>query len=112
MSMPRTTSAAGRKATKKSTAAIKPAGKRTRKSVKAEATGTAASTAPEPGSQITRTFKGRELVIDVVDGKFVFEGETYSSLSALAKSIVGYGISGPHFFRMAMPKPGKLTESK
>jgi len=48
----------------------------------------------------------------VVDGQFVFEGQTFTSLSALAKSIVGYGISGPHFFRMSMPAPGKLTGGK
>jgi len=59
--------------------------------------------------QIRRQYKGKELVIDVIDGQFVYEGQTFSSLSALATSIVGYGISGPHFFRMAMPKPGKLT---
>ncbi len=59
--------------------------------------------------QIRRTFKGKELVIDVVDGQFIYGGQTFSSLSALATKIVGYGISGPHFFRMAMPKPGKLT---
>jgi len=36
-----------------------------------------------------------------VEGKYKFEGETYASLSALAKHIVGYGISGPNFFRTA-----------
>lgn len=62
--------------------------------------------------QIHRTYKGKDLVIDVVDGQFIFEGQTFKSLSTLAKSIVGYGISGPHFFRMTMPQPGKLTEDK
>ena len=51
--------------------------------------------------QIRRTYKGRELVVDVTEGGFRFEGETFTSLSALAKSIVGYGISGPQFFRTA-----------
>ncbi len=71
------------------------------------------TTAPKPTStadQIHRTYKGKELVIDVVDGQFTYEGQTFTSLSALATSIVGYGISGPHFFRMTMPKPGELTE--
>jgi hypothetical protein len=85
-----------------------PAVKKTvaRRAVKQLARGT---TAPASGNQIRRTFKNRELVIDVVDGQFIYDGQTFPSLSALAKSIVGYGISGPHFFRMAMPKPGKLT---
>jgi len=70
------------------------------------------ATQPVSGDQIRRTFKGREMVIDVIDGQFIHEGQTFTSLSALAKSIVGYGISGPHFFRMAMPRPGKLTGGK
>ena len=64
---------------------------------------------PAPNDQIRRVFKGKELVIDVIDGQFIYKDQTFTSLSALATSIVGYGISGPHFFRMAMPKPGKLT---
>ena len=67
---------------------------------------------PASADQLRRSFKGRELVIDVIDDQFHFEGKVYASLSALAKSIVGYGISGPNFFRMAMPKPGALTEGK
>ena len=58
-----------------------------------------ARSAEKPTGQLRRTYKGRELVIDVVDGGYVFEGESYSSLSALAKHIVGYGISGPNFFK-------------
>ena len=45
-------------------------------------------------------------MIDVVDGAFIFEGETYSSLSGLAKHIVGYGISGPAFFKTATMTEG------
>ena len=55
----------------------------------------------KPKSQLRRTYKGREIVVDVLADGFKYEGETYTSLSALAKHIVGYGISGPHFFRIA-----------
>jgi hypothetical protein len=71
-------------------------------------------TAKQPASadQLRRSFKGRELIIDVIDGQYVFDGTTYSSLSAVARHITGYQISGPVFFRMTMPKPGALTEGK
>ena len=64
--------------------------------------------AEKPKAQLRRTYKGKELVVDIVDGGYVFEGETYKSLSGLAKHIVGYGISGPQFFRTA----GKPAEEK
>jgi len=73
--------------------------KKTPKAKAAQKPGTRAAGKPE--TQIRRTYKGRELVVDVVEGKYKFEGETYASLSALAKHIVGYGISGPNFFRTA-----------
>lgn len=90
------------KTTQKSTRTKKATGKRPIRS----------KAAPADADQIRRTYRGKELIIDVVDGQFVFEGQTFTSLSALAKSIVGYGISGPHFFRMTMPAPGKLTGGK
>jgi|GEM_PF-7002714 len=92
-----------RKATKKTASTHAPKAQKRSQAKKSTAT------QPDSGDQIRRTFKGKELVIDVVDGQFIYEGQTFTSLSALATSIVGYGISGPHFFRMAMPKPGKLT---
>lgn len=57
--------------------------------------------AGKPQNQLRKMFKGRELVVDIVEGGFAFDGETYKSLSALAKHIVGYGISGPNFFGVA-----------
>jgi len=51
--------------------------------------------------QLNRMYKGKELVVDVVDGGYQFEGQTFKSLSGLAKHIVGYGISGPQFFKSA-----------
>ena len=52
-----------------------------------------------------RSYKGRDLEVRVLADGFEFEGETFSSLSALAKHITGYpAISGPVFFKLAAPK--------
>ncbi len=56
---------------------------------------------PAPGTTITRTFKGRELRLTVLDEGFRFEGETYRSLTATALKATGYpAISGPHFWKL------------
>ena len=56
---------------------------------------------PAPGTTITRTFKGRELRLTVLDEGFRFEGETYRSLTATALKATGYPvISGPHFWKL------------
>ncbi len=58
-----------------------------------------------PGATLTRTYKGREIVVQVRDdGAFLYEGQTFKSISAVAKHIVGYMISGPVFFRLVEPK--------
>lgn len=54
---------------------------------------------PAIGEKMTRTYKGREIVVEVLKGGFRYEGATYASLTALAKQITGYkAISGPAFF--------------
>jgi flagellar capping protein FliD len=60
---------------------------------------------PEVGAKLTRTFKGKEIVVEVVEGGFKFEGQTFKSISACARHITGYMISGPVFFRLAEAKP-------
>ena len=55
---------------------------------------------PAVGSTLTRTYKGTNLEIKVLADGFEFEGETYRSLSGLARHIVGYQISGPVFFKL------------
>jgi len=56
---------------------------------------------PAPGTTITRTFKGRELRLTVLDEGFRFEGEIYKSLTATALKATGYpAISGPHFWKL------------
>jgi len=55
---------------------------------------------PAVGTVMTRTFKGEELAVTVLEDGFEYEGEHYRSLSGLARHIVGYQISGPVFFKL------------
>jgi len=59
---------------------------------------------PMPGTQITRTYKGRTVDVMVLPNGFEFEGEVYRSLTAIAKAVTGTHWNGYHFFNM---KPGK-----
>ncbi len=56
---------------------------------------------PMPGTIITRPYKGQTLQVRVLPDGFEFEGETYKSLSAMAKTITGSHCNGYHFFRLA-----------
>jgi len=55
---------------------------------------------PMPGTIITREYKGRMLQVRVLKRGFEFEGETYKSLSAVAKKITGSHCNGYLFFRL------------
>jgi len=56
---------------------------------------------PMPGTIITRQYKGQALQVRVLPEGFEFEGQTYKSLSAVAKVITGSHCNGYHFFRLA-----------
>jgi len=51
-----------------------------------------------PGSRLIREWHGRGHSVDVIEGGFVFEGRSYTSLSAIAREITGARWSGPRFF--------------
>lgn len=55
---------------------------------------------------LSREFKGTVHEVEIVDGEgYVYNGETYKSLTAVAKAITGYAaISGPRFFGIVEPK--------
>ena len=55
---------------------------------------------PTPGSTITREYKGRTIQVAVLATGFEFEGESYKSLSAVAKAITGSHCNGYLFFRL------------
>jgi hypothetical protein len=53
---------------------------------------------PAPGTVITRDYKGRKLLVAVLEKGFEFEGRIYRSLSAIAKEVTGAHWNGVHFF--------------
>jgi len=54
---------------------------------------------PKAGEKLTRMYRGKEHVVEVIEDGFRYEGHDYTSLTALAKEITGYkAISGPAFF--------------
>lgn len=97
---------------KKVTSKPKTAAPKTRKTPAAKRTATSkpsvtprAAERPATGSTIHRAYKGRDLEVLVLDQGYRFDGQDFSSLSALAKHITGYpAISGPVFFKLAAPK--------
>jgi len=55
---------------------------------------------PQPGTIITRHFKGHVYSVEVLDKSFLFEDQPYKSLSAVAQEICGTHINGFSFFRL------------
>ena len=50
-------------------------------------------------------YKGNEIKVKIRDdGSFLYDGQIFRSISAVAKHIVGYMISGPVFFRLVGTK--------
>lgn len=60
---------------------------------------------PEPGTVLTRSFRGSEINVKVLEKGFEFEGRTYRSLSAVAKEVTGTAWNGFSFFGLS--KGGK-----
>lgn len=52
----------------------------------------------KPGGRLLREWNGVAHVVDVTDAGFVWKGETWRSLSAIAREITGAHWSGPRFF--------------
>ena len=50
------------------------------------------------GARLMREWRGKTLVVDVVEGGFLFEGKTYRSLSKIARVATGVQRNGPSFF--------------
>ncbi len=85
-----------KKATTKSTAKKRPAAK--------TAAPKRPTKQPAAANQLRRTYKGKEIVVDIVDGEYHYDGQTFKSISGLARHIVGYQISGPVFFKLTGAK--------
>ena len=52
----------------------------------------------KPGGRLLREWNGVTHSVEVVDGGFRWNGETYRSLSSVARAITGAHWSGPRFF--------------
>ncbi|HWG11630.1 MAG TPA: DUF2924 domain-containing protein [Rhodanobacteraceae bacterium] len=53
-----------------------------------------------PGTRLLRTWRGETYVVNVTEGGFLYEGQTYRSLSVIAREITGTAWSGPAFFEL------------
>lgn len=62
---------------------------------------------PKTGTRYVREHNGKLHEVTVLDNGFEYEGESYRSLSEIAKAITGTKWSGPAFFGL---KSKKLTE--
>ena len=91
------------------TACQKPAAKRT---APTEATARPRDPhAPEVGTTLTRSFKGKDITVIVTADGFQYDGQTFASISAVARHITGYMISGPVFFKLVEPKAAAKQEA-
>ncbi len=56
---------------------------------------------PKPGTTLERVYKGKKLLVHVLEDGFEYEGKPYRSLSALAQHITGAkAINGYLFFQL------------
>ena len=62
---------------------------------------------PPPGTVITRQYKGADLEVHVLPEGFAYAGESYTSLSAVAKAITGSHCNGYLFFRLSQKRGGR-----
>lgn len=58
------------------------------------------TTGLKPGARLVREWNGISHVVDVVETGFIWKGETYRSLTAIATAITGTRWSGPRFFNL------------
>jgi hypothetical protein len=65
---------------------------------------------PAVGTVLKRQFKGCEVEVQVTGAGFQYEDHTFRSLSAVARRITGYMISGPVFFNLVDPQVATKRE--
>ncbi len=61
---------------------------------------------PPPGDTLHKTYKGQSLTVNVREHDLEFNGEIYSTLSAVAKVISGSHVNGFTFFKLNGKKAG------
>ena len=57
------------------------------------------------GTVLVRDYRGRRHTVTVAPEGYLWEGNPYSSLSAIARAITGAAWSGPRFFALKPPGP-------
>ncbi len=60
---------------------------------------------PMPGTVLTREYRGRTVTVTVLGDGFECAGETYRSLTAVAKAVTGTHGGGFHFFGLKRERP-------
>jgi hypothetical protein len=66
---------------------------------------------PRSGTLMVREWQGTTHHVTVVDGGFLWNGESYRSLSRIARAITGTTWNGPRFFGMREAK-SKASENR
>jgi hypothetical protein len=65
---------------------------------------------PLPGTLLSREWKGRTLLVEVLSDGFRFENRRYASLSAIAVAVTGTRWNGLAFFGLTRPASGQRKE--
>ena len=65
---------------------------------------------PLPGTLLSRKWKGRTILVEVLAKGFRYEKQYYSSLSAIAVAITGTRWNGISFFGLTRPAGGQRKE--
>jgi hypothetical protein len=56
---------------------------------------------PMPGAVLTREYRGDTVTVTVLEDGFVYQGQVFRSLTAVAKAVTGTHWNGYHFFRIS-----------
>ena len=67
---------------------------------------------PLPGALLTRKWKGRTIVVEVLAKGFRYENRSYSSLSAIATALTGTRWNGLAFFGLTCPVRRECKERR
>ena len=63
------------------------------------------------GARLLRTWQGQTYMVTVLDGGFSWDGQTYRSLSHIARKITGTPWSGPAFFGLNKVAPSRKAKA-
>ena len=61
--------------------------------------GSADERLPKPGSELTREYRGKQIVVRVLDDGFEYDGRRFRSLSSIASEVTGTRWNGFLFFK-------------